>query len=117
MKKALLVPFFIFIPTIFYLFLNVAPDRGHWLRARAIGASGGDVLGAVVTCVAGDRKMHRTVRSAYSYCAANDPAVHFGLGQRAAVDSVSVRWPDGTVEEFGPVEVDRVVELRRGTGR
>ena len=56
------------------------------------------------------------MRSAYSYCAANDPRVHLGLGEAQAVDEVVVRWVDGTVESFGRREAGRVWRLARGEG-
>ena len=52
-----------------------------------------------------------------SYCSANDPRVHCGLGAASAIDSVTVRWRDGTRETFGPITVDRIETLRQGTGR
>lgn len=59
----------------------------------------------------------REVHSAYSYGAANDPAIHLGLGGANHVDAVHVRWVDGSSESFGPFEVDRTVRVYRGQGR
>ena len=56
------------------------------------------------------------MRSAYSYCAANDPRVHIGLGDASGVTNVTVRWADGTVESFGDREAGAVVTLARGAG-
>jgi hypothetical protein len=100
-----------------YLLHNVAPSRGHWLLARAVDARGNEALGARLSITAGGRTVHRDVRTAYSYLAANDPRMHVGLGTATRVDAIAVRWPDGAREAFGPFEVDRVVELRKGTGR
>ena len=50
-----------------------------------------------------------------SYCAASDSRVHVGLGEAAAIDGLSVIWPDGEVETFGPQPVDGVLTLRQGT--
>jgi hypothetical protein len=33
------------------------------------------------------------------------------------VDEITVKWPDGALEIFGPFEADRIVLLRRGTGK
>jgi len=57
------------------------------------------------------------VRSGSSYLSQNDLRVHFGLGGHAQVESVTVRWPDGTVEDFRDVGVDRIWKLRQSTGR
>jgi hypothetical protein len=95
---------------------NTAPGRGHWLLLHVIERSGRDAIGAVVSISAGTRTLRRDVRSGYSYLAANDPRVHVGLGDLTKVESVTVRWADGTRERFGPFAADRFVDLRRGTG-
>lgn len=99
-----------------HLLRNVAPGRGHWLLLRVLERSGRDALGAVLSIAAGTRTLRRDVRSGYSYLAANDPRVHVGLGDLQRVDGVTVRWVDGTREQFGPFAADRIVEIRRGSG-
>lgn len=99
-----------------YLLLNAVRERGHWLLLRVLDEHGRDALGATVTVRLGDLRIRRDVLSAYSYCAANDPRVHVGLGDREAVDGVDVRWVDGTVEAFPAPPIDRVTTLSRGGG-
>jgi hypothetical protein len=95
---------------------NVAPNRGRWLLFRAIDRRGRDAIGATLTIAAGRRTLRRDVRTGYSYLAANDPRVHLGLGEVRQVESVVLRWPDGSRERFGPFDADRIVELRQGSG-
>jgi len=98
-----------------YLLINEAEKRGHWLGLRVM-EHGRDALGATVEVRLGTRKLTRVVRSAYSYCVANDPRVHFGLGAAGAADEVRVRWPGGAEESFGPLAGDRYWTLARGAG-
>jgi hypothetical protein len=100
-----------------HLLRNVAARRGHWLLVRAVEEHGRDALGAELIIREGARTVHRDVRAAYSYLASNDPRVHVGLGPVARVDEITVKWPDGALEIFGPFEADRIVLLRRGTGK
>ena len=99
-----------------HLLRNVAPNRGHWLLLRVLERSGRDAIGATLSIVAGGRTIRRDVRTGYSYLAANDPRVHVGLGDLTNVESITVRWTDGTRERFGPSAADRIVEIRRGSG-
>ncbi|MDH4065304.1 MAG: CRTAC1 family protein, partial [Acidobacteriota bacterium] len=99
-----------------HLLRNVVQRRGHWLMMRVLDRSGSDALGASLSIAAGGRTIRRDVRTGYSYLAANDPRVHVGLGETSHVESVTVRWVDGTRERFGPFDADRVVELVRGAG-
>jgi hypothetical protein len=99
-----------------YLLLNIVPDRGHWIRFRVLETSGRDALGATVRVEFDGKSKTRGVRSAYSYCSASEPVAHFGLGESTGVDRVTVRWPDGLVEEFDSLEADDTVTLLRGSG-
>ena len=99
-----------------HLLRNVVPQRGHWIAFRVVLESGRDALGASVTLRLGERTLTRDVRAAYSYLSSSDPRVHFGLGEAAEAKSVTVRWPDGTLETFGDFTADRFVTLERGTG-
>jgi len=99
-----------------HLLHNVCLDRGNWIMIRAIESHGRDAIGAVVTAIVDGRSITRIVRSAYSYCAANDPRVHFGLGDADHVDDVTIHWPEGGVESFGSQAASQHITLRRGDG-
>ena len=99
-----------------YLLHNIA-DRGHWVMFRVIDEHGRDALGAGVTMAVGAARVRRHVRAAYSYLASNDPRVHVGLGRETWARDVTVEWPGGSREHFGDVAADRIVVLRRGTGK
>ena len=74
------------------------------------------MVGAVVSLRVGDRTLSRRVRSAFSYCAANDLRVHVGLGEHESAGDVTVTWVDGTSEVFGDLAAGQVHELVRGQG-
>ena len=80
---------------------------------RVEDADGGIAHHARVTLTLGDRTVTRSVRIASSYCAANDPRVHFRLGSQNEVGEVHVTWQDGHQEWFGPFLADQIVSLRR----
>ncbi|MCA9296842.1 MAG: CRTAC1 family protein, partial [Phycisphaerales bacterium] len=108
---------------------NVVKDRGHWLMVRALNEHGSDAIGATVWLVLGanaaqaGERFRRDVRSAYSYCAANDMRVHFGLnawgGTGGSFDDalLMVMWIDGSRETWPVSGIDQMITLRQGTGR
>lgn len=100
-----------------YLLRNVVAERGHWIMFQVIDEHDRDAIGATVIVTLGERVITRDIRTAYSYCAANDPRVHIGLGELTSIDNVIVRWVDGTTEQFGSFDADQIVTLRRGIGR
>ena len=95
---------------------NIAP-REHWIMFRVEDVDGGIAHDARVTVTLGDRMVTRSVRVASSYCAANDPRVHFGLGSQDEVREVRVTWQDGHQESSGPFRADQIVSLRRTAHR
>jgi len=56
------------------------------------------------------------VRSGSSYDSNNDMRVHFGLGTTTKAEWVQIRWPSGRVEKFDGLAVDKIHELKEGSG-
>jgi hypothetical protein len=100
------------------LFRNVAPDRGHWLKVRAVFPMlKRDAYGAEVRVRAGKREWLRLINPAESFCCSNLPTALFGLGTADRIDSILVTWPDdGSREEFDGGAADRLRVLRKGEG-
>jgi len=96
---------------------NEAPAQGNAISLRLVGTTGGDALGATATITAGDTSWTQRAMTAFSYCSANDPRVHVGLGDATQVDRVVVRWPDGSSESYGPFAAGTRQTLTAGAGR
>ncbi len=72
----------------------------HWLGLKLESRHAGrDAIGARVKLVAGDLVRVDEVRSGTSYLAQSDPRLHFGLGERQAVDRLEIRWPGGKTQQ------------------
>jgi hypothetical protein len=100
------------------LLVNLAENGNHWLGLQLVGTtSNRDAIGAHVDVHGRSRNWVDELRSGSSYNSSSDLRLHFGLGKETAVHSVDVRWPSGAVETFSPVAVDRIVELKEGTGK
>jgi hypothetical protein len=101
------------------LLRNVVPNRGHWLRVRLLDPAHGnrDAIGAEVTIVGGGRRWWSICQPASSYLSSHDPAVHFGLGSAGSFERLEILWPDGNREHFAGGPTDRLLIIRRGTGK
>jgi len=75
-----------------------------------------DAIGARITVKVGGRVLVDEVRSGSSFISNNDMRVHFGFGSATKIDAIEVRWPDGSIEYFPHGPIDRVRELKEGTG-
>jgi hypothetical protein len=100
------------------LLLNQTAGR-HWIQIRLAQPSGNRFgVGAWAGVERRGRPTQwRRVKTDGSYLSASDLRLHVGLGEASAVDGVTVRWPDGEAERWTGLQADRVVTLRRGTGR
>jgi enediyne biosynthesis protein E4 len=105
------------------LLLNTAPRRGHWILVRLEGVrSNRSGYGSVVELFRKDgtgvgTPVQRWARGDGSYLAANDPRIHFGLGESTGVDRIQIRWPAGGCEFWNRIEIDRILTLREGSGQ
>jgi hypothetical protein len=97
--------------------LNVAGKRGNAVMFRVLNAKGADAIGALVKATAGGVTRSEWLMPSYSYCSSSDPRLHFGLGAATEVASVSVKWPGGKTETFGPFAAGKLHAIRQGQGR
>ena len=99
------------------LLVNQVRSLNHWMAFKTVGThSNRDGIGAKITLKVGKRTLVDEVRSGSSYESQSDMRVHFGLGGNTHVDSVDVRWPNGTVERFGKLKLDAINTLTEGAG-
>jgi ASPIC and UnbV/FG-GAP-like repeat len=101
------------------LLRNEVAPRHHWLQVELTGTrSNRDAVGARVEVEAGGRRQLREVSAGDGYASQSALRLHFGLGEAATADLVTVRWPaSGRVERFAGVAADRIVALTEGSGR
>jgi hypothetical protein len=100
------------------LLINEIGSRNQWVGLRLVGGSGlRDMLGARVGIVRADGSViWRRARADGSYASANDPRVLIGLAQSPNISRARVIWPDGRIEEWADVPVNRYTTLKEGTG-
>lgn len=101
---------------------NDAPKAGGWIGFNVSAKRRKTSIGARIGVRVGETWRYRRVDCAYSYLSSNDVRVQVGLGNDAEgnpitkVDEVSVRWPGGKDESFGPKDAGAYVELKQGKG-
>ena len=98
--------------------LNQVGNRNHWLGLRLLDQHGGrDSLQARVEVVGSDgRVFWRRVSTDGSYCSASDPRVLVGLGEDDQPQVVRSHWPNGNVEEWRDLAIDRYWTLKQNHG-
>jgi enediyne biosynthesis protein E4 len=102
------------------LLRNDAARESHWLGLKLIGKKANiDAVGAVVTYQAGDLKRSRMKVGGGSYLSAHDPRMVLGIGKRAKVDWIEIKWPQpsGLVQRFTDLPIDRYITVREGQAK
>jgi enediyne biosynthesis protein E4 len=98
------------------LLRNDAPSGNHWLKVRLEGTkSNRSAIGSRVLVRYGGKAQAQCVTSQCSFLSANDPRLHFGLGQTTMAD-IEVHWPSGASESFSKIGADRLVTIKEGKG-
>jgi hypothetical protein len=93
------------------LLVNQVGNRNHWIGLRL--AAERDMLGARAEISRpGQPTLVRRARTDGSCASANDPRVLVGLGASGTRPHVSVHWPDGAVEEWNDLPIDRYTTLK-----
>jgi hypothetical protein len=97
------------------VYLHNRTEGGGWLTLQLEGVrSNRDGVGARVVIEAkGMRQVAQRIGGG-SYQSANDPRLHFGLGEADRVESIEVRWPSGRTDRFKGVAANRAYRLREG---
>jgi hypothetical protein len=100
------------------LLRNVDKDSNHWVGLMLTGGTKGprDAIGTTVFLTAGGVRQRGDVMSGGSFESSNDFRLHFGLGDKTAVDKVEIRWSDGKKETVALPGVDRYYAIEEGKG-
>ena len=99
------------------LLRNDGGNANHWLEILLIGTkSNRDGVGARVKVTAGDLLLDDQRKGGMSYQSAQDPRLHFGLGQRSSVESIEIVWPSGSVTKLANIKADQIIAVKEGAG-
>ncbi len=100
---------------------EVAPGRDFIAFELEGGCSAGpnfarctnrSAIGAQVEVFWGTNHQLQEVSGGSGFCAQNERRLHFGLGERASVQKVVVRWPSGKIQEVVRPETNRLHHLK-----
>jgi len=99
------------------LLRNDGGNANHWLQLLLIGTrSNRDGVGARIKVTAGDLVLFDEKKGGMSYQSAQDPRLHFGLGQRTTVDKLEIKWPSGELTKLTNLKSDQILAIEEGKG-
>ena len=92
-----------------------APHQSVTLRLLQPGKNR-DAIGSRVTIKTSNLRQMREVESGSSYLSQNDLRIHFGLGNAEKIESVEVRWSDGSTDKVSGIEPGKIFTIEKGKG-
>jgi len=96
-----------------FLLRNRCPLKNHWLKLQLEGTrSNRSGYGALITLKAGDLTLRGEALCPTGFLSQGDPRPHFGLGPRARVDRLEIRWPSGRVQVLTNLAPDQILKVR-----
>ena len=99
------------------LLRNESATTGHWLRIKLRGSrSNRDGFGARVEITTSQMTQSDEARANSSFESASDPRLHFGLGSATRVDSITVHWPSGKIDQARKEAADQELLIEEGRG-
>jgi enediyne biosynthesis protein E4 len=102
------------------LYRNDNSNGNRWLEVRCVGTtSNRSGIGAKIwikATIGGHQVWQlREVDGQSGYCGQNLDQ-HIGLGNATVIDSMKIEWPNGQIDVYNNVSVDRIVVANEGTG-
>ena len=83
-------------------------SQGHLVKIRLKGAKrNSHGIGAKVTVETNEGQQVRSLTSCQGYASANEPIIHFGLGEATVIKRLTIRWPLGSVQTFENLPADQ----------
>jgi hypothetical protein len=99
------------------LLRNDGGNANHWLEVMLVGTkSNRDGVGASLKLASEGLVIFKQRKGGMSYMSAQDPRVHFGLGQRKRIESLEITWPSGTVDKLSNVPINQIITVKEGAG-
>ena len=91
--------------------------KAHYLTVSLRGTTSNRLgIGARLTCHRRlDCELTRELYPQNSFRSQMPSRLHFGLGDAATVDRLTIRWPSGTVQELKQLAVDRHIVVEEGS--
>jgi len=93
------------------LLRNDLGGNNHWLKVKLIGReSNRSGIGARVICSYNGKRQAQELAAQSSYLSANDPRLHFGLGDSETAD-LEVSWPLGARQVLRGVKAGQILTV------
>lgn len=97
--------------------LNTSVNRNQKIKIKLVeNGKNKDAIGARVTLKTDKRILIQEIQAGSSYLSQNDFRLHFGFPISEKIESVEVRWSDGTIERISGVKPNQIFTIAQKKG-
>ncbi len=91
---------------------NELNAEDHYFRIKLKGTEENPAgIGATVEIFTEGLSQKKSLLSGRGYLSQPESTLHFGLGQRNSIDSLSIHWPNGKVQKLATIAADTVLTV------
>ena len=84
----------------------------NWLQIKVVGVrTNRNGFGTRITLQMGNLSITKETRSSSGYLSSHDPRVTFGIGQYQKIESLTIYWPNGTVQRLENISVNQQITV------
>ncbi len=95
-----------------FVFENTSSDSHNYLRIKFEGPIGNSFgLGAKVKIFLGKEIQYQEFKMVRGYLSSTEPIMHFGLGKKSLVDSLTIAWPGGRWQSIYSIDANQTLTL------
>ena len=88
-------------------------SNNNWLKIKLEGVlSNKDAMGAVIEVIAGGQKYTRLINGSPGWFSQSSLIASFGLGQVSKVDSITIFWPSGLIQDTTDIEINQLITIK-----
>jgi hypothetical protein len=93
---------------------NKAVNKDHnYIKIKLAGSKNNLFgLGSTVKAKTGDITQYQELTLTRGYQSSVPPVIHFGLGNTAIIDELTITWPDGKQQVMKEVSADKTIKLK-----
>lgn len=85
-------------------------ESGNYIRFD-LKATDPIAYGTEITIVAHGKTQFAHLNPSRGYLSQSERMIHFGLGQASTVESMEVKWPNGTIQKLTDLEVNQTIDV------
>ncbi len=89
-------------------------SKTNYIRIKPLNTFGAPARGATVTLHTNLRNHAKTIDAGSGYLCQMEPVAHYGLRLDEVIKNISIKWTNGTIENYEINDINKTLEFKQG---